>query len=85
MEKSHQYLNIKDGVYKTSNPKKKLHWLLATSIFNLKMAVIVLKASSKAKRGKFTNDEWCKSSLSIVKALEYVGAEFEVEGFNNIE
>ncbi|MBN2009416.1 1-acyl-sn-glycerol-3-phosphate acyltransferase [candidate division KSB1 bacterium] len=46
---------------------------------------VVFKASSKAKRDKYTNDEWCISSYNCLRALEKIGVEFDISGIQHIE
>ncbi|HXW68446.1 MAG TPA: lysophospholipid acyltransferase family protein [Dissulfurispiraceae bacterium] len=48
--------------------------------FYRRMAAIVLRSSSLAKRGRYGNREWSESSLAVMKALELVGVVFEVTG-----
>jgi 1-acyl-sn-glycerol-3-phosphate acyltransferase len=51
----------------------------ATPLFYLQVFMIVLKASRLAKRGRYDDAQWIKSSLSTVKALESVGGRFEID------
>ena len=56
--------------------------------FYRRMAAIVFRASSLAKRGRYGDIEWSESSFAIMKALEHVGVVFEVTGadhFINLE
>ena len=46
---------------------------------------IVFRASQKAKRGKYDNSAWCKSSYDILRSLEKKGVDFEISGINFIE
>jgi 1-acyl-sn-glycerol-3-phosphate acyltransferase len=43
------------------------------------MLLVVLKASRLSKRGLYTGEKWIQSSLDIVKALESVGVDFEMQ------
>ncbi|MBW2410683.1 MAG: 1-acyl-sn-glycerol-3-phosphate acyltransferase, partial [Deltaproteobacteria bacterium] len=43
------------------------------------MLLVVLKASRLSKRGHYTGEKWIQSSLDIVRALESVGVEFEMQ------
>ncbi|MGD2273038.1 MAG: lysophospholipid acyltransferase family protein [Desulfobacterales bacterium] len=46
------------------------------------MLRVVLKASRLSKRGQYTDEKWIQSSLDIVKALESVGVEFEMQNID---
>jgi 1-acyl-sn-glycerol-3-phosphate acyltransferase len=48
--------------------------------FYRRMASIVFRSSSRAKRGHYGDREWAESSLDIMKALEHVGVIFELTG-----
>jgi 1-acyl-sn-glycerol-3-phosphate acyltransferase len=43
---------------------------------------VVLRASRKAKRGRYDTTDWCKSSMEILRALERVGVIVEIAGMN---
>lgn len=47
-------------------------------VFYPKMLLNVLKASKLSKKGLYTRQEWVRSSLNIVKALESVGVHFVI-------
>ena len=51
----------------------------ATALFYLQVFMIVLKASRQAKRGRYDDAQWIKSSLQTIKALESVGGRFEID------
>jgi 1-acyl-sn-glycerol-3-phosphate acyltransferase len=51
----------------------------ATPLFYFQVLMIVLKASRMAKRGRYDDAQWIKSSLNTIKALESVGGRFEIE------
>ncbi len=78
-----EWLKVDNGIYATNWGKKKPSTLFPTLRFYPKMASVVIKASSKAKRGLYDNTEWCKSSLGIVRALESVGISIEVTGMHH--
>ncbi len=42
--------------------------------------MIVWRASSLAKRGRYKTPEWCDSSLAVLRALELVGVNIEITG-----
>ena len=45
---------------------------------------IVLKNRRKALKGGYDSNEWAKSSLDILRALENVGVRFEITGLDNL-
>lgn len=51
----------------------------ATPLFYFQVFMIVLKASRLAKRGRYDDAQWIKSSQNTIKALESVGGRFEIE------
>jgi 1-acyl-sn-glycerol-3-phosphate acyltransferase len=53
--------------------------LMPTGLFYTHIFMIVLKASRKAKRGKYHDEQWVASSLDVVRALETVGGRLQVE------
>lgn len=58
--------------------------VLPSASFYSRMAAIVFGASSRAKHHKYGDAEWAESSLEILRALEGVGARFEITGLDNI-
>jgi 1-acyl-sn-glycerol-3-phosphate acyltransferase len=46
---------------------------------------IVYRASAKARRHRYTNEEWCQSGLKTAQALEHVGVSIEITGIEHIE
>lgn len=56
--------------------------LSPTYIFYIKIFLVVLKASRKAKRGRYQDEDWALSSLDCVRALEAVGGNLSVENAN---
>jgi 1-acyl-sn-glycerol-3-phosphate acyltransferase len=57
--------------------------LMPSLAFYARLVRIVLKASSKAKRNNYDTAEWCRSSLSVLRALEQSGVRMEVDGIDN--
>lgn len=51
--------------------------------FYRRMMGTVFRSSSRAKRSKYGTKEWAESSLEILRWLESVGVEFEVDGMDN--
>ena len=75
------HLEIVDGEYRTA--PRKVSWfarLFPSFAFYSRLAVIILRASSKAKRGRYDSAEWASSSVEVIRALERVGVELEVTG-----
>ena len=52
--------------------------------FYLRLVSLVIKASRKAKNGRYDTKEWCGSSLTTLHALEQAGVSIEVIGFDHI-
>jgi 1-acyl-sn-glycerol-3-phosphate acyltransferase len=55
-----------------------------TASFYLQILNIVFKASKLGKQGKYTTEEWTKSALAVIKALENVGIKVSIHGMKNI-
>jgi len=45
---------------------------------------IVFRAAQKAKKGTYGDKDWAASSLETLKALENVGVQITIEGFENV-
>ena len=72
----------KENVYRS--PERRISIFVRKApnwVFYPKMISIVLKAANLSKREKYTGEEWVKSSMGIVTALESTGATFEIENF----
>jgi len=81
-----EFLNFKNDSYETSFDKVSLLAKIAPSfIFYSKLLSIVFKSSSKAKRLKYDNIEWSKSSLDVLHALERTGIKIKIEGIENFK
>lgn len=81
-----EHLEYKNNIYRTA--PRQLSFLVKKFpelIFYPKYISIVFKASSKAKREKYSDSDWAASSLGIFRALESVGVSIEIEGINNIK
>lgn len=52
--------------------------------FYVRLVSLVIKASRKAKQGRYDTKEWCGSSLTTLHALEQAGIAIEVTGFDHI-
>ncbi len=77
-------LNYENGSYKTGPRKISLMAKIFPGLtFYTDVIGTILKAGAKAKRGKYDNAEWCRSSLSILRALERVGIKVEITGVDH--
>ncbi len=75
-----------NSAYLTRNKKVKLlSKKFPTIIFYCRFLHVIFKASSKAKRGKFSYEDLCSSSLKVIKSLNSVGVEFDIKGIENIK
>ncbi|BCB96139.1 1-acyl-sn-glycerol-3-phosphate acyltransferase [Dissulfurispira thermophila] len=89
MEDFLEFLDFKNGSYKTGNISiSLLARIFPSFIFYCKLLPIVFKASSSAKRARYGNAEWAKSSFDVLCTLESVGIEIEITGidyFKNLD
>lgn len=73
------------GVYHTAPEKA---WTLLRALpsvfFYCQDSVIVLKASWRAKRGRYDTAAWAASSRELMRALERVGVRFEITGVDHV-
>ena len=58
--------------------------LIPTIVFYLKAVYVVIKASIKAKRGKYSLDDWALSSQETIDMVECVGGKITIEGLDNL-
>jgi 1-acyl-sn-glycerol-3-phosphate acyltransferase len=58
--------------------------LFPTVSFYMDFLSVILKASWKAKKGLYGDDDWCKSSIDILEALENVGVRIHITGIGHI-
>ncbi len=72
-----------DGVSPLSRPGP-FSRLLPTMAFYSRVAAIVLKAAYHAKRGRYMDYDWYRSSAAIRAAFEKVGARISVKGTEHI-
>ena len=80
------HLLFLDGEYRTA--PRRVSWfarLFPSIAFHSRLAGIVWRAGLKARREHYGDDDWVKSSLEVVRALERVGVEFEVTGMHYLE
>jgi 1-acyl-sn-glycerol-3-phosphate acyltransferase len=90
-EKEHfvDQLSFVNGTYRTRPRRLSLGArALPSFTFYLHAFLIVLRASRRAKRGRYNTADWCNSSLETLRALEQVGVQFEITGttaFRNLD
>lgn len=74
-------LSYVDDAYRThSHPLSLAAKTLPSFTFYSRLFMIVWRASSLAKRGRYKTSEWCGSSLATLRALEQVGVDVEITG-----
>jgi 1-acyl-sn-glycerol-3-phosphate acyltransferase len=64
------------------SPERPAAWLSRRSpgaVFYLKVLGVVWRASRLARQGRYSEEEWIRSSLATVRALESVGGGFDLE------
>jgi 1-acyl-sn-glycerol-3-phosphate acyltransferase len=72
--------------YRTADSKAPLLARTFPSLsFYRKMAAIVWRSGSLAKRGRYGDAEWNESSHDVLRALEGVGVRFEITGIDHVE
>ena len=77
-------LVFEGGAYNTAPEKgRALLRAFPSFFFYCQDLVIVLKASWRAKRGRYDTAAWVASSRDVVRALERVGVKFEITGIDN--
>lgn len=67
--------------YRTQTPQPRLFPSLR---FYARMAGILRRAGRKANAGHYTADDWIASSEEVGMALEAVGADIRIEGFDHV-
>ncbi len=74
-------IQYENDTYRTDPARMSLLEKMFPSLaFYFRAFLIVLRASSKAKRGHYETGDWSKSSLAILRALEHVGVDIEITG-----
>lgn len=74
-------LNYQSGRYHTEGAKKSL---FPTFFFYKRLISIILNASEKAKKNEYDYNEWVLDNMRVIKNLERVGINFQIEGIDNI-
>ena len=80
-----ELFTFEDGVYQTAaDAASRLSRLLPTANFYRQFFWDVCRASSVARRGKYDNSEWSRTSLGVLRALESVGVRTRISGVEHI-
>jgi 1-acyl-sn-glycerol-3-phosphate acyltransferase len=78
-------LRYTNGAYRTKpGTVSPFSRIFPTFFFYIKFLTVVFKASWKAKRRRYSDEQWCESSLNIVRALENIGVEIEITGIEHL-
>ncbi len=81
-----QLLPIAGGNYRTRPETIALMArLFPTLVFYSRFLANVWQSSSLAKKGRYTDDVWGRSSLDVLRALERVGVDIEITGIDHVE
>jgi 1-acyl-sn-glycerol-3-phosphate acyltransferase len=85
-ERSMNQLNYINASYVTTSEKVSLVARLLPSLhFYCRFIEIVYRASRKAKRGVYHDDQWYLSSFNVLKQLEKIGICFHVTGIDYLQ
>lgn len=78
-------LTFTDGVYESpvSRPGLLARALPSWSLYGGFLPVVV-RASRRAKRGRYDDEAWQASSLEVLRLLEGVGVRFEISGVEHV-
>ncbi|MDH4161224.1 MAG: 1-acyl-sn-glycerol-3-phosphate acyltransferase [Nitrospirota bacterium] len=78
-------LTYENGAYRTAPVAPSIIGRMAPGLpFYVDLLKIVFSGSSRAKRGRYADAEWCENSFNTLRALENVGVRFEVTGIDNL-
>lgn len=58
--------------------------LFPSLVFYPRFLLEVYRSAGKAKRGRYDNETWQRSSVNVLRALESVGVGFNVEGLEHV-
>ncbi len=73
-----------NGLYKTAAPPVSfMGRMLPSLVFYVHAFSIVFRGSREAKRGRYGDAEWCRSSFDTLRALEKAGVFIEITGVEN--
>jgi len=75
-----------NGTYRTGAGRSSLPGrLFPAAVLYSRLASVVVRGSSKAKRGRYVTADWVASSLGTLRALEEIGAIIEINGVDNFK
>ena len=78
-------LNIRQGYY--SSPKRKLSllgkWFPTLSFYTLTIRE-VFRGSRLGKRGQLSQLDYYRNAVGVLRAVEYVGGQIEINGFGHV-
>jgi 1-acyl-sn-glycerol-3-phosphate acyltransferase len=78
--------NLTSANYLTKPEAIRSNFLLASPfIFYCRFFGVVFRASGKAKRGVYDDQEWCQSSHDVLMLLEKMGIRFQVTGVEHLQ
>src|SRR5512137_2256608 len=78
-------LPLVQGAYRTSEDQRSLLGKIAPGwVFYPRIFSIIIRASAKAKRGRYDDEAWQASSLTVVRTLEKAGARFHITGLEHV-
>ncbi len=78
-------LDFANGTYRTDDGAGRgLARVWPGLAFYAQIIPIVFRASAKAKRGRYDDEAWCRSSLRTLRALEGVGVRFDIAGVEHV-
>src|SRR5690554_3001892 len=76
---------VTNGEYHTpAQAGSKILSFLPTPAFYLQMFWTVLRSTNMARQGMYTDGDWARSSLDVVKALERVGCTLDIRGMEHL-
>lgn len=79
------YLEVQNASYNTpSTSVSLLSKGVPSFVFYLQFIGVVIQAASKAKRGRYPDEVWCRDSFRVLQLLEQAGLRFNVEGLDNL-
>ncbi|MFV1994340.1 MAG: lysophospholipid acyltransferase family protein [Verrucomicrobiales bacterium] len=81
-----QSLPYTNGVYRTA--PSEVSWRARTFpaiTFYSQFLANVTRSASEAKRGAYDGDAWCRSSVEVLRSLEFVGVQFEISGVDHLK
>lgn len=73
------------GAYRTEGDGRSILGRISPGLaFYSGIFSIIFRASAKAKRGRYDDDEWSASSFAVLRLLEAAGARFDIAGLEHV-